>query len=91
MQNKAIATALVLGLFLAVVLNIVGKNITDYVVHHEPFQYYQSTTNQHHLPPSSVAMIGHTDQANHQYDLSDFWLAAQANNLPAVSYLKAPA
>ena len=54
-------------------LNIVGKNITDYVVHHEPFQYYQSTANQHHLPPTSVAMIGHTDQANHQYDLSDFW------------------
>jgi phospholipase C len=72
-------------------LNIVGKNITDYVVHHEPFQYYQSTVNQHHLPPTSVAMIGHTDQANHQYDLSDFWLAAEANNLPAVSYLKAPA
>jgi phospholipase C len=34
--------------------------------------------------------IGHSDQANHQYDLSDFWEAAQANNLPAVSYLKAP-
>jgi phospholipase C len=72
-------------------LNIVGKNITDYVVHHEPFQYYQSTANQHHLPPTSIAMIGHTDQANHHYDLSDFWSAAQANNLPAVSYLKAPA
>jgi phospholipase C len=72
-------------------LNIVGKNITDYVVHHEPFQYYQSTANRHHLPPTSVAMIGHSDQANHQYDLSDFWAAAQANNLPAVSYLKAPA
>jgi phospholipase C len=71
-------------------LNIVGKNITDYVVHHEPFQYYQSTANQHHLPPSSVALIGHTDQANHQYDLSDFWAAAQTGNLPAVSYLKAP-
>ncbi|MGA9154999.1 MAG: alkaline phosphatase family protein [Candidatus Nitrosopolaris sp.] len=70
--------------------NIVGKNITDYVVHHEPFQYYQSTANQHHLPPTSVAMIGHSDQANHQYGLNDFWAAAQANNLPAVSYLKAP-
>ena len=72
-------------------LNIAGKNITDYVVHHEPFQYYQSTANQHHLPPTSVAVIGHTDQANHQYDLSDFWAAAQAGNMPAVSYLKAPA
>ncbi len=71
-------------------LNIAGKNITDYVVHHEPFQYYQSTANQHHLPPSSVELIGHTDQANHQYDLSDFWAAAQAGSMPAVSYLKAP-
>ena len=35
-------------------------------------------------------MIGHTDQANHQYDISDFWNAALAGNLPAVSYLKAP-
>ncbi|MGC1931599.1 MAG: hypothetical protein WA667_21720 [Candidatus Nitrosopolaris sp.] len=59
-------------------LNIIGKNITDYVVHHEPFQYYSSTANQHHLPPTSVAVIGHTDQSNHQYDLSDFWAAAQA-------------
>jgi phospholipase C len=41
-------------------LSIVGKNITDYVVHHEPFQYYQSTANQHHLAPTSVAMIGHS-------------------------------
>ena len=72
-------------------LNIAGKNITDYIVHHEPFQYYQSTANQHHLPPTSVAMIGHTDQANHQYDLSDFWATAQAGNMPAVNYLKAPA
>ena len=68
-------------------LNIVGKNVTDYVVHHEPFQYYQSTANRHHIPPNSTAMIGKTDRANHQYDLSDFWAAAQANNLPAVSYL----
>ena len=72
-------------------VNIAGKNVTDYVVHHEPFQYYQSTANQHHLPPTSVAMIGHTDQANHQYDLSDFWELLQAGNMPAVSYLKAPA
>ena len=31
-----------------------------------------STANPNHLPPSSVAVIGQTDQANHQYDLSDF-------------------
>jgi phospholipase C len=52
--------------------------------------YYNSTANPHHLPPSSVAMIGHTDHANHQYDLSDFWSAAESGNLPAVSFLKAP-
>ncbi len=61
----------------------------DYIPHHEPFQYYQSTVNPHHLPPTSAAMIGKTDQANHQYDLSDFWTAFQAGNLPAVSFLKA--
>jgi phospholipase C len=71
--------------------NIGGATVTDYIPHHEPFQYYTSTANPHHLPPSSVAMIGHTDQANHQYDLSDFWNAADAGNLPAVSYLKAAA
>jgi phospholipase C len=36
-------------------------------------------------------MIGSTDRANHQYDLSDFWDAVKANNLPAVSFLKAAA
>ena len=35
-------------------------------------------------------MIGKTDQANHQYDLTDFWTAADSGNLPSVSYLKAP-
>jgi phospholipase C len=64
-------------------------NQKDYSPHHEPFQYYASTSNPHHLPPSSVAMIGKTDQANHQYDLSDFWAAVDDGNLPAVSFLKA--
>jgi phospholipase C len=36
-------------------------------------------------------MIGRTDQANHLYDLGRFWEAAHAGNLPAVSFLKAPA
>ena len=62
----------------------------DYIPHHEPFQYFPQTTNQHHLPPSSVSMIGKTDQASHQYDLADFWDAFKAGNLPAVSFLKAP-
>lgn len=71
--------------------NIAGATVTDYIPHHEPFQYYTSTANPHHLPPSSVAMIGKTDQANHQYDVSDFWAAVDAKNMPAVSFLKAPA
>lgn len=70
-------------------VNIAGKRVTDYVVHHEPFQYYQSTTNPHHLPPTSAAMVGKTDRANHQYDISDLWNAADVGNLPAVSFLKA--
>jgi phospholipase C len=71
--------------------NIGGANVTDYVPHHQPFQYYKSTANPHHLPPSSTAKIGQTDQANHQYDLQDFWSAVNAKNLPAVSFLKASA
>ena len=71
--------------------NLGGATVTDYIPHHEPFQYYQSTANPQHLPPSSIGMIGHTDQANHQYDLTNFWQAADQNNLPAVSFLKAAA
>ena len=33
--------------------------------------------------------IGTTDQANHQYDLTDFNTAVDNNNLPAVSFVKA--
>jgi phospholipase C len=69
--------------------NIGGAMQTDYNPHHQPFQYYQSTANPHHLPPSSPAAIGHTDQANHQYDLADFDAALTQGNLPAVSFLKA--
>jgi phospholipase C len=63
----------------------------DYVPHHNPFQYFASTANPRHLPPTSVEMVGRTDQANHLYDLRWFWEAARAGNLPAVSILKAPA
>jgi phospholipase C len=71
--------------------NITGATVTDYSPHHEPFQYYRSTANPKHLPPSSEAAIGHTDQANHQYDLSDFYATLSAGNMPAVSFLKAKA
>jgi phospholipase C len=62
----------------------------DYDPHHDPFQFVAAIANPHHLPPTSTAMIGQTDQANHQYDLTSFWTAADAGNLPAVSFLKAP-
>jgi phospholipase C len=68
--------------------NINGTSVKDYIAHHEAFMYYNSTANPHHLSPTSVAMIDRTDQANHQYNLSDFWAAAQVGNMPAVSYLK---
>jgi phospholipase C len=69
--------------------NIGGGGSSDYSAHHEPFMYYASTANQHHLPPTSVASIGHDDQAKHQYDLTDFDAAVKADNLPQVSFLKA--
>ncbi len=69
--------------------NSSGAKVTDYSAHHQPFQYYASTANPHHLAPSSVGMIGRPDQANHQYDLSDFTAALAAGNLPAVTFLKA--
>jgi phospholipase C len=69
--------------------NVGGATVTDYSAHHQPFQYYATTANPHHLPPSSPAAIGHDDVANHQYDLADFTAALQAGNLPAVSFLKA--
>ncbi len=67
-----------------------GKPKGDYIQHHEPFQYYQSTSNPHHLAPSSVNLIGQSDQANHQYDMTDFWTAVGLGEMPAVSFLKAP-
>ena len=69
--------------------NVGGASQLDYNPHHEPFQYYASTANPKHLPPTSIAEIGHQDQANHQYDLGDFWAAADSGDLPEVSYLKA--
>jgi phospholipase C len=67
----------------------VAQCSSTYNPHYAPFQYYASTANPHHLPPSSIAAIGHSDQANHQYAVSDFWNAVANGNLPAVSFLKA--
>jgi phospholipase C len=71
--------------------NIGGAEVQDYVPHHNPFQFYASTANPAHLAPTSEAAIGRTDQANHQYDISDFSETLQDGNLPSVSYLKPPA
>jgi phospholipase C len=69
--------------------NVGGAASEDYSPHHEPFEYYKSTSNPHHLAPKSVAEIGHNGRANHNYDLTDFDAALKADNLPAVSFLKA--
>ncbi|WP_334170353.1 phospholipase C [Sinomonas sp.] len=70
--------------------NVAGVSSTDYSPHHEPFQYYASTANPHHLPPASDAEIGHNGQANHQYDMTAFDKVVNTDNMPAVSFLKAP-
>jgi phospholipase C len=73
--------------------NIAGVSDAEYSPHHNPFEYYASTANPDHLAPSSLAEIGYTDQANHQYDLSYFNDALDSKGgaqLPSVSYLKAP-
>jgi phospholipase C len=69
--------------------NIGGIAAADYSPHHNPFEYYKSTANPKHLPPTSEAAIGRTDQANHEYDLSDFYETIKDGNMPAVSFLKA--
>lgn len=64
----------------------------DYIPHHEPFQFYASTENKHHVGPSDPSLIGtSSDGTNHQYDLSSFWTALGEDRLPAVTYLKAAA
>ena len=70
--------------------NIGGAVVTDYSAHHDPFQYYASTANPAHLPPTTEAEVGHNGQANHQYDLSYFYQSLTDGNLPAVSFVKAP-
>ncbi len=83
---------------------VVKASKVDYVPHHQPFQYYASTCNPTHVRPASVAAIGTdtapagssnncttaTPTANHQYYIHDFFDAVKADNMPAVSFLKAP-
>jgi phospholipase C len=70
--------------------NVAGVTSSDYIPHHDPFQYYASTANPTHTPPASVQEIGHDGQANHQYDITDFYAALAAHHLPSVSFVKAP-
>jgi phospholipase C len=70
----------------------------DYIPHHAWFQYYATTANPTHARPSSIAAIGSSkaadgsaEPANHNYDSNDFFDAVSAGNLPAVSFVKAPA
>ena len=72
-----------------------ANNFTnDYIPHHAWFQYFASTANPTHarptVPPSEYGTAADTG-ANHEYDIHDFFDALAAGNLPAVSFLKAPA
>jgi phospholipase C len=77
-------------------------NKDDYIPHHQPFQYYASTANPHHLAPAGLAAIGtdtqtttggapQFDTANHQYDMSDFDALVAAINRGYVSPDRLPA
>ena len=70
---------------------VTGVNEVDYIPHHSLFAYWASTANPAHTRPASTAEIGNAGPANHQYDIQDFYTAAAAGNMPAVSFLKAPA
>jgi phospholipase C len=71
-----------------------GGPTADYIPHHAFFQYWASTANPTHarptVPPSKYGTTADTG-ANHEYDIHDFFDALSADNLPAVSFLKAPA
>jgi phospholipase C len=75
----------------ASVSNGIATCISQEDPHYTPFQYFASSLNPHHLPPTSIGAIGNSDQAMHQYALTDFWNAVTNHNIPAVSFLKAPA
>jgi hypothetical protein len=72
---------------------VMKRAITDYIPHHNWFQYYALTANPTHARPSladvgySFAHDGTRDPANHEYDFQDFYDAVGAGNFPAVSSL----
>ncbi len=69
---------------------ISGVTESDYIPHHSLSSYWPSVANPTHARPASASEIGHNGPANHDYDILDFYAAATAGNLPAVSFLKAP-
>ncbi len=71
-----------------------GGPAGDYIPHHAFFQYHASTANPMHTRPSVAPSLYGTSAdtgANHNYDIHDFFDALKAGNLPAVSFIKAPA
>jgi len=75
-----------------------GVATSDYIPHHNWFQYFISTSNPTHARPTVLNDIGYTyasngavDPANHEYDLNDFYAAVAAGDYPSVSYIKLPA
>jgi phospholipase C len=78
--------------------SVLDASPTDYIPHHNWFQYYASTANPTHARPSAVSLVGYADPkdrtdtpVHHEYDLHDFFDAVSSGNFPSVSYLKAPA
>jgi phospholipase C len=78
--------------------SVLNATKSDYIAHHNWFQYYASTANPAHTRPSSIARVGFTDPkdsgatpVHHEYDINDFHSAVLTGNFPSVSYLKAPA
>jgi phospholipase C len=69
---------------------VTGVTESDYIPHHSLSSYWPSVANPQHTRPNSLAEIGNNGPANHDYDIQDFYAAAAAGNLPAVSFLKAP-
>ena len=71
-----------------------GGPTGDYIPHHAFFQYFASTANPMHSRPSVAPTQYGTNAdsgANHNYDVHDFFDALKVGNLPAVSFIKAPA
>ena len=69
---------------------VVGKDVVDYIPHHNWFQYYASTANPTHARPSSMAAIGYSyehdgktpDPANHEYDSAGLLCRGEGRQLP---------